>query len=381
MTLEQPRFSQTRQARPPLPNSRYVRYHDDVEMREDDEDSTIDGIIEAMRGESRITEERYGKAVRTSHAKSHGLAKGELRVLDDLPPALRQGLFADAKSYPAIVRLAHVPGEFLDDSKVSTPRGMAIKLFDVEGDKLPSHAGQVTQDFLLDTGRVFPSLGPKSFLATIKSLEMATPAPEILKQVVSVTSRATNAALNAVGANSPNLDFFGHPPRHPLSETYYSQTPYRYGDYIAKIRVRPVTPALVDMQGEKLDVGDDENALRTAVTTYFRAHPAEYEVAVQLCTDLDDMPIENAHSEWDEDDSPYIPVARLLLPAQDAYSPARQAWVEALSFNPAHTLQAHRPLGGINRARLKAYGLMAAARRQHNGASVAEPRSIDEVPD
>lgn len=53
----------------------------------------------------------------------------------------------------------------------------------------------------------------------------------------------------------------------------------------------------------------DENALRSAVTDYFRANPAEYEVAVQLCTDTKRMPIENASKEWSEQESPYRPVA------------------------------------------------------------------------
>jgi hypothetical protein len=108
----------------------------------------------------------------------------------------------------------------------------------------------------------------------------------------------------------------------------------------------------------------------------------EVEVGIQLCTNLEAMPVENAHTQWPEDESPYQPVARLLLPAQDAYSPARQAYVdEALSFCPAHSLAAHSPLGSIMRARLKAYELMSRLRREQNGVPVREPRSIGELPD
>jgi len=35
--------------------------------------------------------------------------------------------------------LAHVPGEFLDDRRVSTPRGMSLKIIGVEGEMLPDH--------------------------------------------------------------------------------------------------------------------------------------------------------------------------------------------------------------------------------------------------
>ena len=357
----------------------YLLYTDAVEEPDDDEAETIAGIIEAMSGASEKMEKRYGHAVRTSHAKAHGIARGELRVIDGLADVLRQGLFADAKTYPVIVRLAHVPGELLDDSKVSTPRGMAIKILGVEGPML--QAGSTTQDFVLDTGRTFPSPGPKAFLATIKTIGAAAPAPQGIKEAVSAVSRVTNAALNAVGANSPNLDFFGHPKLLPLAESYYSQTPFRFGRYVAKLRVRPVTPALVAQADETLDFGDDENGLRTAVTGFLRSSSAEYEVAVQLCTDLDAMPIENAHAEWSEEDSPFLPVAHLVLPAQDAYSAARKAYGENLSFSPAHSIAAFRPLGGLNRARLAVYGPMAALRRGHNGVAVAEPTSIDAMPD
>jgi len=360
---------------------RYVRYTPAVETIEADEHETFQAIIEAMRKEGQTTEERYGRAVRTSHAKSHGLLKGELHVLPGLPEALRQGLFADAKSYPVIARLATVPGEFLDDRKVSTPRGMALKVLGVEGQRLSGHESTTTQDFVFDTGKVFPSPGPKAFLATIKLLQKATPAPEILKQAVSVASRATNAIFHAVGSDSPNLDFFGHPKYMPLAESYYSQAPFRYGDYIAKFRIRPVTPSLVAHAEEKLDLGENEDALRYVVADHLRQEGAEYEIAVQLCTDLDKMPIENAHAEWPEDESPYLPVARLVFAPQDAFTEARREFVdEQLSFNPAHSLEAHRPLGGLNRARLAAYTPMAAARRNRNGQPLSEPTSIDQMP-
>lgn len=351
----------------------YVRYSDALESREAGEGEVVDRIIATMQAEGRITRERYGKAVRTSHAKSHGIARGELRVLDGLPPELRQGLFAEPRSYDVLVRFAHVPGEYLDDRKVSTPRGMSLKIFGVEGERLSGH-DEATQDFLLDTGKTFPAPNAKAFLATIAALQKATPAPEAIKQAVSVTSRATNAVLNAVGLNSANLDFFGHPPFHPLAEAYYSQTPLRYGAYVAKLALLPATDTLRALIGKTIDVSRDKDALRRAVTDHFRTHPAEYEVAIQLCTDPARMPIENASREWPEAESPYRPVARLTLPAQDTFGPIGKE--EALSFCPTHTLAAHRPLGSINRARMRAYEVMGASRRQQNGQPTAEPRTL-----
>jgi hypothetical protein len=360
--------------------TRYARYHDGVETIEPDEHETFEGIVRVMIGGGQTTRERYGRSVRTSHAKAHGLLKGELRVKDGLAPELRQGLFATPRTYPVIVRLSHVPGELLDDRRVSTPRGMALKILDVDGPMLPAHAGERTQDFVLDTGKVFIAPGARTFLVQITATEMATPMPEGVKAAVSTVSRAANKALHAVGLDSANLDFYGHPFFHPLAEAYFSQCPLRYGDYVAKLAVYPDNPALIALVGEELEL-KDENGLRTVVTEFFRANPAEFEVGIQLCTDLKTMPVEDASTEWPEDESPYRPVARLVVPPQDAFTPARASFVdEDLSFCPAHSLQAHRPLGSIMRARMYAYEVLGKRRREENARPVREPRSIEEMP-
>nr|CAD6437887.1 hypothetical protein REQ54_04334 [Rhizobium sp. Q54] len=358
----------------------YVPYSKDLETVDDDEPETVRKIIEAMGKGGDITRERHGRSVRTSHAKAHGLLKGELHVFSDLSPELRQGLFAEAKTYPVIARLAHVPGEFLDDRKVSTPRGMALKIIGIEGEMLSGHKGEVTQDFVLDTGKVFNAPTAKFFLGAITATEASAALPEGVKSAVSSVSRGTNAVLNAVGLNSANLDFYGHPFNHPLAEEYFSQVPMRYGGYVAKLGVFPVSPGLKELaeQGFK---PEDENGLRTATMEYFKNEPAEYEVRIQLCTDLEAMPIENAATEWPEEQSPYRPVARLIFPPQDAYSPERQSCVdEELSFCPSHSLAAHRLLGSIGRARLAAYPVMADARRRANGKTTDEPRGVDQLP-
>jgi hypothetical protein len=357
----------------------YVRYHPGIETIEPDEQKTFDRIIDAMAGGGKVTRERYGRSVRTSHAKAHGLLKGEVHVLEGLAPELRQGLFARPRSYPVIIRLSHVPGELLDDRKVSTPRGMALKILGVEGEMLPGHEGERTQDWILDTGKVFIAPGAKTFLAQIRATEALAVLPEGFKAAVSTASLATNAALNAVGLNSANLDFYGHPRFHPLGEAYYSQCPIRYGDYIAKLAVVPDIPALKAMIETELDIRD-ENGLRTAVVEYFRTNAAEYLIAIQLCTDLERMPVENATVEWPEDESPYRPVARLILPPQEASSPERAESIdENLSFCPTHSLAAHRPLGSIMRARMKAYKVMGTKRRKENGRPLKEPQGLADI--
>ena len=81
--------------------TRFVRYSDDVEVVGPDEDRIAEEIIATMRGESEVLLDRYRHATRPSHGKSHGLLKGELRVLPGLPPKLAQGLFASRTPSPS----------------------------------------------------------------------------------------------------------------------------------------------------------------------------------------------------------------------------------------------------------------------------------------
>ncbi len=362
-----------------MPN--YVPYRDDVETIESDEPDTQAKIIEVMTTGQNITREKYGKSVRISHAKAHGLLKGTLMVLHGLPPELAQGLFAQPGVHPVVVRLASAPGEYTDDSKVSTVRGMAIKVFNVNGPKLPPFQNITTQDFVLDTGKEFINSGPKAFLQAFKpNAEIAPKLSDTVKGVVSDVARGTNAVLNTMGLNSEKLDFYGHQKKHPMAEAYYSQTPYRYGDYIAKLGVIPVTPGLAEMEQLPFDP-QTPDALREATVEFFQHTPAEFEVVVQLNTNLETMPIEDPTKSWSEDESPYRTVARISLPVQDAFGPARANIVDGnFSFSPAHSLAAHRPLGGINRARLMAYTALSTIRRTENQRPTTEPTSTDAVP-
>ena len=359
--------------KPPLP------YSADVERPEPDEQHTIDGIIQGMTDQSRTVEEREHHAVRASHAKSSALAVGTLEVVPDLPPELAQGLFARAGTYPVAVRMAQGPGERLGD-RVSTHRGLSIKIFDVEGEKLSAEAGAV-QDFVLATGPTFPSGTAKGFLRDGTVIGKSAGLPEGVKSAVSSAARNFNRLLHAVGTESPKADFFGHPFSHPLSEPYYSQAPLRFGDHVAKLAVFPVAAEQVALKEWRLDPHADEDGFRHAAVAYFGEHEAVFELRAQLWTDADSQPIEDASVPWSEDESPYRTVAVLRLPRQDAYSRERQAYFdERLTFRPAHSLAAHRPLGSVMRARLQVYRALSAFRHRENGVVEAVPSGVEEVP-
>ncbi len=334
-----------------------------------------------MRGILETTYKDYGHAVRSVHAKSHGLLQGELRVLEGLPAELAQGAFAMPGAYPVVMRFSTNPGDILDDS-VSTPRGLAVKIIGLEGERLPGSEGASTQDFVMQNAPAFIVPTPKSFVSTLKLLAKTTDTPQVFKKALSAVLRGAEAGLEAVGGQSARLKALGgHPETDVLGETYYTMAPFLYGPYMAKLSVAPSSPALAARKDAHVPVNGHPNGLRDAVNAFFARDGGEWEVRVQLCTDLEAMPIEDASVPWPEDRSPYLPVARIAVPAQPAWTDARSAAVDdAMAFSPWHGLAAHRPLGAIMRSRKPAYEMSAGFRATHNGCPIHEPRTLDTLP-
>ncbi|MBE7216845.1 MAG: catalase family protein [Caulobacteraceae bacterium] len=356
-----------------------LRYSPDIEQPEADEQETIDGIIRGMSEETDTVEAREHHAVRASHAKSSACVVGELTVAGGMSPELAQGLFAEPGAHAVAVRYAQGPGETLGD-RVSTHRGMAIKVFGVRGDKLVGHSAD-TQDFVLATGTTFPSGTAKGFLRDGAMIGKATGMPEGFKSAVSATARGFNAALHAFGAESAKADFFGHPFSHPLSEGYFSQAPIRFGDYVAKLAAIPTAQEQLALADWRLDPRQDEDGFRHAAVAYFAAHHATYDIKAQLWADADRQPIEDAAVDWPVDISPYRTVAILRLPRQEAYGPARVRYFdEVMTFRPAHGLEAHRPLGSVMRARLQVYRALSDKRHRDNGVQAEEPTRVEQIP-
>ena len=108
----------------------------------------------------------------------------------------------------------------------------------------------------------------------------------------------------------------GHTPRHPLADSYHSQAALRYGDHVAKLGVFPASRELNALGDGPLDLNGDPDGFRAAVVGFFRRASAEFDLRVQLCTDLQRMPVEDASVEWDEERSPYRTVGRITVEPQ-----------------------------------------------------------------
>lgn len=350
-------------------------YNPSYEYAEHDEADSIAQLEKVFVEMARTVAEKEGRAHRAVHAKGQALLKGRLDVLAGLPPPFAQGLFETPGSYDALVRFSSPPAEQLPDG-VSTPRAMAMKVIGVPGQRVPESAADSTQDFLMVNGPAFVRPGPAGFLKDSKLLAMTTEKAPRAKEVLSAVLRSAEAALEALGGESSKLkNMGGQPLTHPLGETYFTQVPFLFGRYMAKFSLAPVSPALTELQGAELK-NDDDDDQRAVINAFFTRHgqPAAWELRVQLCVDIEKMPLEDASVEWDLKLSPYVAVATLSIPPQtawdEAHSPEQEA---ALAFDPWHAVAAHRPLGAVNRARR---AVMAASRRfrsNFNRCPIHEP--------
>lgn len=360
----------------------YIHYSDEVEVKQPNEDEQTRQVVESMARVNKLMFEKHRHAIRDAHAKSHGILRAELQIYDNLPEPLAQGLFKTPAIYPVIIRFSTAPGAIMPDGQ-PTFRGMALKVIGVNGPKfLPEDADALTQDFLLVNHSVIPTGTVDTYLQQQLKLEKQAGLPEELQEVQSKLITGVHKVLDAVGIHpEPNDLGVGKANTHILGETFFSMAALRYGDYIAKLSAVPVSDNLQPLRGQEIDASND-SALRDLVVAFFMDHSAEYELRVQLCTDLTTMPVEDGSVEWPQEQSSYQPIAKLVIPAQNAYSPARRVYADdVLTFNPFHCLPEHRPLGSIMRARRLAYETSSRYRHEMNAQPRLEPRSIDELPD
>lgn len=349
---------------------RPIPYDPSVEQIPVDEAETARSLVKTLRGITSTTLRNGGKPLRGVHAKSHALLDGEIEVVAGLPRDYAQGVFAHPGRLAAVMRFSTIPGDLLDDS-VSTPRGVAIKLLQVAGERLEGSENDTTQDFILVNGPAFGAPDPKAFAKGLKLLAATTDRVQGLKKALSAVMRAVQSLIvRATGSPSPLVATLGGQPfTHILGETFFSQTPFRYGDFVAKFRLRPASPELADLSGKTLTVGP--NALRDACNDFFRNTAAAWDFQVQLRTDADAMPVEDASKAWPEGDSPFVTVARLRAGPQVAWDASRSIAIDdGMSFSPWLGVTAHQPLGGVNRVRRPAYASGREFRSRH-GAFVA----------
>lgn len=293
---------------------------------------------------------------RMFHPKMHGLLSGEFIVEDNLPDELKKGVFSKAGTFPAWIRLSNAKRKKSPDKKKDM-RGMAIKLLEVSGEKLlESETDARTQDFLLVTAETLQTRSVRDFQKSIDALLSGG-----LKLFFYAISH-----LKVIFRSLRQIDTCAN----LLEKKYFSMTPYQLGDQQAvKYCAMPKKTAI-----SKIPKKPSDGFLREQLISDVKSSDQYFDFMIQLQKDAEKMPVEDPTVAWD---SPFIKVATIRIPAQEFDSEAQRTYGENLSFTPWHTLEAHKPIGGVNRARKLVYEQIAKFRRERNDVSFTEePTSL-----
>ncbi|WP_178076462.1 MULTISPECIES: catalase family protein [unclassified Pseudomonas] len=300
--------------------------------------------------------------LRDAHAKAHGCVKADVQVLPDLAQELRQGVFSEpGKLWKATMRLSNGNAYPQFDS-IRDARGMALKLLDVPGKQLlGDRQGLNEQDFVMFSH-------PNFFVSDVAEYRQNVAAQADGKKVMAFfpgwdpRQWQIRHLFIALATLSP-------PPESPTRTTYFSVSPYKFGEANAKFRVMP-DPERCPTYTLPKQNQDLPNFLRTALNQQLSTDriPACFVLQIQRQDANKYMPIEDTSIEWREQDSPFQTVARITLPPQDFDTPALNLQCDNLSFNPWFGIDAHRPIGGINRLRKAVYEAVSDYRHSRNSA-------------
>ncbi len=329
------------------------------EQHFDWEEEALDDIIQLMSAQMH-GHFPPGKYERGGNTKTHGLVRATVSVRDDLPPHMRVGLFAQARSFPAWIRFSGPGPDVPKDIRDVGFGSMALKIMDVPGEKIMDDE-QFTQDMM---GVVTPTF------VTRNTRDNAA------LQYWSLRDLPVFYFLNP---KQPHLlDFimqglWNETQYNPLGQRYYSCVPYLLGEGQAMMySFIPKTPVTRDIPG--LPFGQvPDNYLRDNMIKTLNEKGVVFDLAIQLQTDPHRMPIENAGVRWPEKLSPFIPAATISIPRQHFSSAAQFAFTRQLTINPWHCLKEHRPLGNQSRARRRMYYELSRLRIRMNQTEHREP--------
>ena len=280
---------------------------------------------------------------RFNQPKTVAYVDAEFRVYDDIPEEFRHGIFSKPGSYPAKIRFANATNK--DDSKKDI-RGFSVRLANIEGSVLWGKLG--FQDFILNSHPALFVPTPEDFLEFIKARQQGK--LRMLLFFLNPFNPHLKALLTVIKSQKKHLS--------PLDVRYWSTVPFRLGDQIVKYSVIPSSDYKTTQA-----IKPGENQLRAAITAHLQHGPANFQFAVQKQTDPQSMPIEDASVIWDEEASPFIPIANIKIANQDVENAEIIANGERCSFNPWQCLAAHEPLGRMNQVRKIVYAKAAELRQ------------------
>ena len=374
----------------------FVRYSPEVEQPEPLFDEHLQTILATTVRyiEDSVEAEGIGQAVRDAHAKGYGLARAEVEILMGTPPEYAQGIYARPGRHEAVVRFSNGSPHTGADALLGPALGIGLKILGIEGPTLlEDEPDSRTFDYAMINHPVFFSNTVEHYTLIQPLFLRPRQAPSSGKESPDVARARLHQSLHdfLTGCGQlPSekwaweplfvlLGARGKPIVNLLLCTYWTMGAVRHGEYVAKVRVAPTPASAAGVVRRAIDPASAEEAFRPALVAELRERPYEFDIQVQLCVDLDKMPVEEPSELWSEAPSPFVTVAKLRLPQQDIGGDENLALQDATSITPWRVTEDHRPLGNIMRARKEVYRQSSILRHQLNHQVRKEPQNLAEV--
>jgi catalase len=307
----------------------------------------IDQLVAEMSGliaEITLAEAENKVVPRFNQPKTVAYVDAEFSVHDDIPEELKHGIFARPNTYPTKIRFANATNK--DDSSKDL-RGLSMRLSNVDGLGPVLWGEPSCQDFILNSHPALFVATPEEFLDFIRARKQG-----IINKLLFFLTHLKSFGI-ILKSKKRHLS--------PLDIRYWSTVPFRLGDnLVVKYSVIPCSDYETT---EAVNAG--EHQLRAAIKAHLQQSPARFHLAVQKQIDPESMPIEDASVVWDEDVSPFIPVATITVEDQEVDNNEILANGERCSFNPWQCLAAHEPLGRMNQVRRMVYAKAAELRNRN----------------
>lgn len=368
---------------------RYLRFDPTIDQLTAADEVTIDKITTDIRdyiGKTK-TLSNINYHTRDAHAKGYCALKAQFEILPKLPKEYAQGIYAVPGRHEAVIRFSNGSARVDADKNLGLSQGLAIKVFGIVGEKLlPDEPMSPNFDYNLINFPIFfcntiedYAYISKLFLKLNDYFAKGIPGQAkfafdwITK---GGTQRPTKESLKTFKAFSK---FKTIKPQNTWLYRFYSQGAVRHGDYMAKIRVAPTKAAQAKIKRRVLDVNATSEAIRPLILQEIREHDYEFDVQIQLCRNLKDQPVNDLTKEWNEKDAPFVTVAKLTIPCQDVPDDGNFEVMENLSFTPFRCIEANRPIGNLQHARLRAYQTASTTRHSLNNKKRIEPTNVKEA--
>ncbi len=369
--------------------SSFVKFTPSIEAIDPDFEKNLDTIIKGAETyvSGSVKSEGTGRAVRDAHAQGYGLVKAEFEILPGLPEPYAQGVYATPGKHDAVIRFSNGSPHTGADVGLGGATGLALKVFDIPGDTLLDDERDTnTFDYANINAPIFFCNTVEHYLF-VQTLFIE--APKYVAQGKPGIHKFMREFVTGKGTLSEDewawdellafLKVASGPTVNLLSSTYWTMGAVRHGDYIAKVSFKPSAESAANVQRRALDLTSAKEVFRPALVAELQERASEFDVQVQLCTDLARMPVEDVTVEWSEAASPPVTVAKLRLPRQDISGADNLERMDALSFSPWRTREAHRPLGNIQRTRKEVYRRVSILRHRLNSQARVEPRSLADI--